>query len=311
MKSFRVAEQSAAEALALKPVLRREMSERTLAVILLTPAMLLGLALVIYPVARLLFLSVHKYRLTAPNIKPFVGLHNYISMFTDPRFLDASRVTIIYVAGSVILPLIIGVGMALLVNKAFRGRWIARLAVILPWAMPAALAAGTWSWILDTTYGVLNETLMSLHIISSQIPWLGAAHLAMFSLILVTTWKTASFVGLMVLAGLQSIPTELYDAAAVDGAGGIHAFWRVTLPLLRPYIMVALIFRTIVAVQVFDIPYALTQGGPGVSTEPLSMYVYEVTLNNLNFGYGASLAVFMAVISVILTIVYMRALKQE
>ncbi len=302
--------QVAAVALAPRQAARHDMSERTLAAILLAPAIILGLALVIYPVARLLFLSVHRYRLTAPNIQPFVGLHNYVSMFTDPRFLDASRVTVIYVAGSVVFPLIIGVAMALLVNKTFRGRWVARLAVILPWAMPAALAAGTWAWILDTTYGVLNETLMSLHLISSQIPWLGAAHLAMFSLILVTTWKTASFVGLMVLAGLQSIPTELYDAAAVDGAGGIHAFWRVTLPLLRPYIMVALIFRTIVAIQVFDIPYALTQGGPGVSTEPLSMYVYEVTLNNLNFGYGASLAVFMAVISVVLTIFYMRALKQ-
>jgi trehalose/maltose transport system permease protein len=311
MKSRREEGQTPLGAVALRPAARREMSERALAAIMLAPAMLLGLALVIYPVGRLLSLSLHRFRLTAPTIKPFVGLHNFVAMFSDPRFLDASRVTIIYVVGSVIFPLIIGVAMALLVNKAFRGRWVARLAVILPWAMPAALAAGTWAWILDTTYGVLNETLMSLRIIASPIPWLGAAHLAMLSLILVTTWKTSSFVGLMVLAGLQSIPTELYDAAAVDGAGGIRAFWLVTLPLLRPYIMVALIFRTIVAIQVFDIPYALTQGGPGVSTEPLSMYVYEVTLNNLNFGYGASLAVFMAVISVVLTIVYMRALRHE
>ncbi len=295
----------------VRRLLSGDLTEGELAILLLLPAIVLIFSMVIYPVGRLIWLSVHEFRLTAPHDTPFVGLGNYMEMLQDDRFWSAMRVTGIYGVGTIVLPAALGMVLALVVNRAFRGRWLARLAVILPWAMPHSLSALTWSWLLDTSQGVVNDMLLRGGLIESRIHWLGEPDLAMFSLILATTWKTASFVALILLAGLQSISDEFYDSAAVDGAGPFQRFWRITLPMLRPHLLIALIFRTIVAIQLFDFPYALTKGGPGISTRPLSLYVYRVTLGHLNFGYGAALAIVMSLIIIVLTVTYMRVLRER
>ncbi|MBS3736999.1 sugar ABC transporter permease [Candidatus Bipolaricaulota bacterium] len=296
----------------IKRLLQGDLTENELIVVLLAPAVLFLLGMVVYPLVRVIHLSFHNVRLSMPWLgTPFVGVKNYIKMFTDPRFYHSLKVLGLYGSGSVFFPAILGLGMALIVNRTFPGRWLARAAVILPWAMPRALTALAWSWIFDTSYGVLNGGLMRLGIIQESISWLGNGQLAMFSLIFTSTWKTSSFVALILLAGLQSIPKQLYEAGTVDGATGFQAFRYITLPQLKSSFLIALIFRTIVAIQVFDTPYALTTGGPGTATEPLSLYIYRVTLNHLNFGYGSALALFMITMTLMITVFYITILGER
>lgn len=296
---------------ALRRWLSGEVTELELAVLLLLPAGVLILSVVLYPLGRMVWLSLHSFVLTRPGDVRFIGLGNFVNMLTDESLHDSLRVAAIYAAGSIVFPTILGMIMALVVNKTFSGRWVARLAVIMPWAMPRSLSAVIWSWLLQPTSGVLNDILMRTGAVSSPVNWLGDANLAMVSLILATTWKTAAFVALILLAGLQSIPEELYESASLDGASGTQKFLHVTLPLLRPHLLIALIFRTLNALQNLDFPFALTQGGPGTATRPLSMYVHRVTLGHLNFGYGAALALLMIVISLALTLWYMRVLRSR
>ncbi|MFP3959357.1 MAG: carbohydrate ABC transporter permease [Spirochaetaceae bacterium] len=291
---------------------RGDVSERELIFLLLAPATIFLLLMVVYPLGRTIYLSMHFMKLSLPQEgTPFVGLENFVKMFTDPRFFHSLRVLAVYGVGSVVFPLLIGLGMALVVHRVFPGRWVARAAVILPWAMPRSLSALTWSWILDGSYGLVNGTLMRLGMVAEPIQFLGSSDLAMASLIFTSTWKTASFMALILLAGLQSIPNQLYEQGRVDGTNRLQAFRYITLPQLRSSILVALIFRTIVAVQVFDTPFALTKGGPGIATEPLSLYIHRVTLNHLDFGYGSTLALFMIAITLVAAILYIRVLWEE
>jgi multiple sugar transport system permease protein len=251
----------------------------------------------------------HFVKLSQPQLgTPFVGLEHFAKMFTDGRFWNSLQVLGIYGTGTIVFPLLVGLAMALIVHRVFPGRWVARAAVILPWAMPRSLSALTWSWILDSNYGLVNGTLLRLGLVSEPILFLGQSDLAMVSLVFTSTWKTASFMALILLAGLQSIPQQLYEQGKVDGTSRFQAFLHITLPQLKSSILVALIFRTIVAIQVFDTPFALTKGGPGIATEPLSLYIYRVTLNNLDFGYGSALSLFMIVLTLVAAILYIRVL---
>ncbi|MFO8065351.1 MAG: sugar ABC transporter permease [Spirochaetia bacterium] len=293
----------------LKRLARGDLSERELIFLLLAPATVFLLLMVVYPLGRTIFLSMHQLKLSAPQeTLPFVGLEQFAKMFADARFYNSLRVLGIYGAGTVIFPLIVGLFMALVVHRVFPGRWIARAAVILPWAMPRSLSALTWSWILDSSYGLVNGTLLGLGLVSEPILFLGQSDLAMVSLIFASTWKTGSFMALILLSGLQSIPGQLYEQGKVDGTSKLQAFRYITVPQLKSSILVALIFRTIVAVQVFDTPFALTKGGPGTATEPLSLYIYRVTLNHLDFGYGSALALFMIALTLVAAVLYIRVL---
>ena len=293
----------------LKRLARGDLSERELIFLLLAPATVFLLLMVVYPLGRTIFLSMHQLKLSVPTeTLPFVGLDHFARMFTDSRFYNSLGVLGVYGSGTVIFPLIVGLLMALVVHRVFPGRWIARAAVILPWAMPRSLSALTWSWILDSSYGLVNGTLLGLGLVSEPILFLGQSDLAMVSLIFASTWKTASFMALILLSGLQSVPGQLYEQGRVDGTTRFQAFRYITLPQLKSSILVALIFRTIVAVQVFDTPFALTKGGPGTATEPLSLYIYRVTLSHLDFGYGSALALFMIGITLVVAILYIRVL---
>ncbi len=285
----------------------RDASDAALARVLLAPAFLLLAVIIVYPVCRLLWLSLLDLDLTAGIPPRFIGFDNYLSLATDPEFWTSLANTLLITLITVPAALLAGLALALIADLPFRVRWPVRLALLVPWALPLAFVGLIGGWFFQSDYGVVNDLLS--HVISTRIIWFNSAWLAFFAICLTITWKTSSFVALVLLAGLQTIPGELYEAAAVDGAGALRRFWHVTLPLLRPSIAVALIFRMISALQTFDIPVTMTRGGPGTSTVTLAMYIHQNTVDFLDLGYGAALAVVLFLVSMAVTMLYLRQVR--
>jgi multiple sugar transport system permease protein len=287
---------------------RGDIGDGMLAVLLLAPAVLLLALIVLFPVLRLLWLSFHTVRLSEPWLgQPFVGLLNYQDVWADPRFWDSLGNTLLITAITVPGALLAGLGLALLANLPFRVRWPVRLSLLFPWALPLVFSGLIFAWFFDSSYGIVNDVLNRLGFEGPL--WLTRPGTAMAAICIAIIWKTSSFCALILLAGLQTIPDSLYEAAAIDGATRWQRFRHVTLPLLKPAIMVALIFRTITAIQTFDIPFAMTRGGPGHTTETLAMYIHTSTLDFLDFGYGSALAVVMFLISMLATAWYLRSIR--
>ncbi|UCH53827.1 MAG: sugar ABC transporter permease [Pseudomonadota bacterium] len=235
----------------------------------------------------------------------FIGFDNYLRLFGDVRFWNAFGNTVYFTAVSVALEILLGLAIALLLRHAFRGRALMYSVVLLPWAIPTVVSARLWEWMYNADYGVLN------YLLGTSINWLGSPAWALNAAILMDVWKATPFVALLLLAGLQTIPRELYQAAAIDGASPWTMFRRITVPLLAPLILVVLIFRTIDAFRVFDAIYVLTGGGPANSTETLSIYAYKLLFQTLEFGYGSALAVSVLSCVGLLTIVYVRLLRRS
>jgi len=284
-----------------------DMSERALAVWLLLPAGLLLGFVALYPVVRLIYTSFFQYQLTQGPEASFIGMANYAAALEDARFWNAFRNTALIVLVTVPGALVVGLGLALLANLPFRVKWPVRLGLLLPWALPLVFVGLIFQWFFDSQYGVVNDWIVRLG--GERQFWLFRPDLAFWAICFTIIWKTSSFVALILLAGLQTIPKELYEAAEVDGASRWQVFWRITLPLLTPAILVAMIFRTITAFQTFDIPYAMTKGGPGNATETLAMYVRVTSIENLNFGYGSALAVLLFLVSMAITVIYLRYIR--
>ncbi|HEX6011278.1 MAG TPA: sugar ABC transporter permease [Geminicoccaceae bacterium] len=286
-----------------------ELGERALAVLLLAPAAALLALIVVFPIGRLVWLSLHTLRLSEPWAgQPFVGLLNYQDVWADPRFWDSLANTALITAVTVPGALLMGLALALLANLPFRTRWPIRLSLLLPWALPLVFSGLIFAWFFDSSYGIVNDVIARLGLGDGPL-WLSSPWLARAAICVAIIWKTSSFCALILLAGLQTIPDSLYEAAEIDGATPWQRFRHVTLPLLKASIMVALIFRTITAIQTFDIPYAMTRGGPGSTTETLAMYIHTSTLEFLDFGYGSALAVVMFAISMLTTAWYLRYIR--
>jgi multiple sugar transport system permease protein len=286
-------------------VTRKDLSERALGALLLLPAALLLLVIVIYPIATLFWNSLHAVDNANPTApETFVALSNYTRAFDDERFWHSSWNTILYAIVTVPGALIVGLGLALLANMPFRVKWPVRLGLLLPWALPLVFAGLIFRWFFEYQTGIVNDLLIRIGL--EPLQWLSSPTLAFIAIAIAIIWKASSFMALILLAGLQTIPRSLYEAADVDGATRWQQFWEITLPMLLPSIFVALIFRTITAIQTFDIPFAMTGGGPGDSTETLAMYIYKTTLDFLDFGYGSALAALMFVLSLVLTSGYLR-----
>jgi multiple sugar transport system permease protein len=291
-------------------VVRRSLSERGLGFVLLAPAALLLLLIVVYPIATLVWNSFFDIHLAEPRKgEPFAGFDNYMRAFEDGRFWSSLAHTAIYVVVTVPGALLVGLGLALLANMPFRRKWLVRLGLLLPWALPLVFSGLIFRWFFEYKQGIVNDLLTRVGV--EPLAWLTDPHLALASICIGITWKSSSFMALMLLAGLQTIPRELYEAAEVDGASRWQKFVSITLPMLRPAIFVALIFRTITAIQTFDIPYAMTGGGPGEATETLAMYIQKTTLDFLDFGYGSALATLMFVASMIATSGYLRYTRRS
>ena len=288
----------------------RDPSEKTLALLLLAPAFLLLALIVVYPIGKLLWNSFFDLRLSGGSeAVQFVGWRNYVDVWKDHDFWNAAGNTLLITAITVPGALLVGLGLAMLANLPFRRRWPVRLALLLPWALPLAFVGLIFAWFFHTEYGVVNDVLRRLGVTPSM--WLLSPGLAMTAICAAIVWKTSSFMALILLAGLQMIPRSLYEAAEVDGATRWQQFWQITIPMLMPSIIVALIFRPITALQTFDIPYTMTKGGPGNATETLAMLIHKTTIDYLDVGYGSTLAVCMFLISLVVTALYLRRIGRE
>jgi multiple sugar transport system permease protein len=218
------------------------------------------------------------------------------------------RVTGMIAGVTVVAELLLGMVMALVMNRAFRGRGIVRASVLVPWALTIVVAAKTWQLIYQADYGVFNRVLNDLGIIDSSKPWIASPTFAIWAMIGADIWKTTPFVALLLLAGLQLIPPDLHEASATDGATRWQSFWRITLPLLKPTILVAVLFRFIDVARMFDLPFVLTNGGPGFETETLTLYTYRTLFTNLAFGVGSALAVTTFVIVLLMSFLFIKVL---
>lgn len=291
------------------PASRPERQEARLGWALVTPAVAAIVLIGVFPLAWTMWESLHVHDLRMPwRGTPFVGLANYVEALGEARFWEALGHTFFFSAVSVGLEMILGLGLALAMNRAYRGRGLVRAAVLLPWAIPTVVAALLWRFLFETEAGVVNAVLRGLGVIEESFVWFIDPWLAWVPVILSDVWKTTPFVALLLLAGLQNIDASLYEAARIDGATSWQQFRRVTLPLLKPAILVALIFRTLDAFRVFDLIYALTGGGPGTATEPIALYAFNSLLQNLRFGYGSALSVIVFLVTFGLAFVYIRVL---
>ncbi|MBY3088357.1 sugar ABC transporter permease [Rhizobium laguerreae] len=286
-----------------------DLSDRSLAVLLLFPAAILLALIIVYPVCRLAYTSFFNLSLTSGLPAEFVGLDNYRLMIADPVFWETTWNTVLITLITVPGALLVGLGLALMANLPFAMQWPVRLSLLIPWALPLSFAGLIFAWFFHSEYGVVNDMLNRLGF--EGIIWFNSPNWAFAAICLTIIWKTSSFMALIILAGLQTIPRSLYEAADVDGAGRLRQFFEITLPLLKPSIVVALIFRTITALQTFDIPYMMTGGGPGTSTSTLAMYIHQNTVSFLDLGYGSALAVVMFALSMCVTAVYLRMIRTK
>ncbi|CAA9535223.1 MAG: Maltodextrin ABC transporter, permease protein MdxF [uncultured Segetibacter sp.] len=259
--------------------------------LLLMPALFMLALVFAYPILRAFWLSLFTQNLGTQLKLVFSGLDNYGRMVGDGRFWQSLWNTSIFTLASVFLELILGMAVALVLNQSFRGRGIVRTISLLPWALPTALMGLAWAWIFNDQYGIVNDILLRLGILQTGVSWLGDPTLAMMAVILADVWKTTPFIALLLLAGLQSISSDLYEAHAIDGASAWQSFWKITIPLLLHQIVIALLFRFARAFGIFDVVEVMTGGGPAGATEMVSIYIYGTVMRYLDFGYGAALVV--------------------
>ena len=272
--------------------------ERRLAVLMVAPSMILIAIVAAYPIIYAVWLSLHEYSVRVAGLSRWAGFRNYSNALSDPAWWAAFEHTLIFTVVSVALELVIGLGMALAMHEAFKGQGLLRTVVLVPWAVLTVVTAIMWRTMFVSPYGFVNTVL------GTQTVWLGSEPQALIIIILADVWKTAPFMALLILAGLQVIPGEIYEAATVDGATTWQRFARITLPLLMPAILVALIFRTLDALRIFDLPYVLTQGQNGTST--LSTIAQEAFATNRIYGLGAAMAVLTFIIVMIVSFSYIR-----
>ncbi|MGQ0508795.1 MAG: carbohydrate ABC transporter permease [Myxococcaceae bacterium] len=273
------------------------MRERTQAYLLVAPAVAALLLVAAYPLLAAVYLSFQRFLLVFGE-RHFVGLDNYKFLLSDTRFWVALRNTAYFSVTAVLVEVVLGLGLALLLNRTLPGRGALRAAVLVPWAIPTVVSAKMWAWMFHPEHGLLSVPGINL---------LGSPGWAMHAAILVDVWKTTPFVALLLLAGLQSIPQEVYRAARIDGATPGRAFLFVTLPLLRPALAVTVLFRLLDALRVFDAVYVLTEGGPANTTETVSIYAYKTLMRSGDFGYGSTLAVVTFLCVAVLSALYLRA----
>lgn len=238
----------------------------------------------------------------------FIGLKGYSTALKDTRIKDALGHTLVFTIISVFMEFILGLGLAIIMNKAMRGRGLIRTTSLIPWAIPTAVAALIWGFLYDGSNGIVAHIFQNLHLIKDAKDLLLSSGGAMAATILADVWKTTPYMALLLLAGFQTIDAGLYESAQIDGANRLNTFFRITLPLLKPSILVALLFRTLDAFRVFDLVYVLTGGGPGGSTETLSIYSYKLMFEQTNFGYGSIVVIMMFICVAIIATVFVKVL---
>lgn len=282
--------------------------ERIFALSLITPCFLFVIVLAFYPILYSFYLSLHKIILGLPSIgQPFIGLENYRELLHDRVAIHSLTNTFIFVFASTFLEILFGLIIALVINRHFRGRGMVRAAILVPWAIPTVVSSQMWRFIFNDNYGLLNYILFG-SVTSDYVAWLAHPVSAFSAIVVADVWKTSSFAGLLILVGLQTIPDELYEAARIDGANAWQQFKKITLPLIKPALLIALLFRTMDAFRVFDLVFVMTQGGPADSTNVLQFYGYKKIFAEGLMGYGSTISVLVFLITFIVSMLYIRAI---
>lgn len=238
----------------------------------------------------------------------FIGLKGYYDAVADERVMQALSHTAVFTVISVALEFTLGLGLAIIMNKAMRGQGIVRAVSLIPWAIPTTVAALMWSYLYDGSSGIVAYVMQNLHLVGDSRDLLLSGSGAMASAIIADVWKTTPYMALLILAGFQTIPGTVYESAKVDGSGVFNTFFKITLPLLKPSILVALLMRTLDAFRVFDLIYVLTGGGPGGSTETMSIYAYKTMFQQTNFGYGSIIVILMVIFVALIAAFYIKIL---
>ena len=285
--------------------------ERSYPYVTVLPVMLVVALFTVYPLIHSVHLSLHENVLTRPLDHDFVGLQNFREVVTGYYFWRSLWSTAVFAVMAVLAVTLYGLGTALLLNQAVAGSAVLKVVVLLPWAIPAVISGIIWRWIFDGDYGVLNGLLLATGAVTRYVPWLSDTMTARLCMVVAHVWKQGPLAAVFLLAALQVIPSAIYDAAHIDGAGRFKAFRFVTLPYLRATLALVLIYETIVAIATFDLVYVMTGGGPADATAIIGWYAYTEIFRFLNLGHGAALAIILAVLLLALVGVYLRALRSE
>ena len=278
---------------------------------LLAPAVLLLGLIVLYPVIRAVGLSFYHYSIQDIKNVEFIGLGNYIELFTDDTlFWDAGRRSITWVGANVVFQLTLGMAFALVLNEDFRGRALMRGLLLLPWVMPSTVAGLMWVFMWDSQFGIINAILLDLNIVEIPIAFLSRPDLSLWAVIVAQIWFGVPFFAIILLAGLQTIPNDYYEAASVDGATVFQRFWWITLPLWRPMIFIATLLRIIWLSQSADLIYIMNYGGPANHSTTIAVYAYVTSIKLLDFGYAAAIAVSLGIVMLVLSYLYLRLARR-
>lgn len=280
-------------------------SDRTLAYALVAPSIAVLLALSIYPLIHVVTLSLH----VSSGGTSRWSLGNFARLLSDQFFLAALSHTLIYATSALTLEFLLGLALAVLLNNKLRGRGLFRATLLVPMMLPTVVVGVVWRLMLNPNFGAVNGTLKSFGVNTTALTWTSSPRLAMLSIIAVDVWQWTPFMFLILLAGLQAIPQEPYDAALIDGSSAWQTFRHLTLPLLKPAILVALLLRTMDLLRVFDQVFILTEGGPGFATETISLYIYRTAFRFSDFGYAAAMSFVLLLITNIISVFYIRMLQ--
>jgi len=276
---------------------------------MLAPALAVVALVALYPLGLTIFQSFTDKQFLALEPTKWIGLQNYRTLIHDSIFRDSIVTTVKFTLITVSFEFVLGLIIALVVNSNFKGRGVMRAVMLIPWAIPTVVSAQMWKWMYDDIFGVINDAGVRLHILHHSVAWISQPSTALASVAAVDIWKTTPFVALILLAGLQVIPQDLYEAADVDGASKLTQFWRITLPLLRPAILVALIFRTLDALRVFDVFYVFF--GNRVDTQTMAIYDQNTIVSVGNVGYGAAISVAIFLIIALFVVIYVTFIRVD
>ena len=282
--------------------------ERYLPQLLITPSTLVIFGVLLIPILFALYMSLNKITFKgADTIYTFVGFTNFSDLvLNDPWFTQSLITTILFTALTVVAEIVLGVGIAVVLNKKFFGRGFVRGLMILPWAMPTVVNAVMWKWIFNADFGAANALLLNMGLIDENINWLGTPTMAFFSILIANIWKETPYVVLLTIAAFSTIPDGLYEAASIDGAGGWKSFWQITLPLIKPVILILIITKTIWALQTFDLIAIMTSGGPENATNLLSYYIHRTAFKMNRFGSAAAMSYSLSIVCFFLTYIYIK-----
>ena len=277
----------------------------------LLPAIAVTAAIVLYPVLQTVWLSLHSYVIYDPEATAFVGLANFRAVLGDEVFWISLRHSVVWIVGVVALQFLLGLVTALLLNESFWWRGLARALVVVPWALPSVIIGLMWTWMYDFNVGVINDLLLRTGLIAEPVAWLARPDTALAAIMAALVWQGFPFFAVTLLAGLQTVPAELYEAAEIDGAGRWRRFVSITLPSIADVIATALLLRTIWVANSLDVILVMTGGGPGYATHTLPFYAFQRAYSGMEFSYGAALALVLTLMLLAVVWLYVRRASRD